>query len=414
MQFKKVVDVHAGMDRQGRLCKLQGLVIHRQNINGVVRERLLRVSNNGPADEEVFTTSFGTNVTMGTITTAGARELCAGTHTYNDLPLVLMSRDYSNLFHTFGTQLLPLYTALVRFDLQNVRFKVVFVHDWPAVNSLRPDYESFFLDIYATVSGGVRPQTLGQLPDVVCAETALVGVEPDFLFPFSMWGRMDYTDRHRWAPPMFSGFVDWVLRAYNLQQPDPPAEDASTPGLMLIVTRTAGHSRQMLGSDALAEHARQQGWHVQAMDIGVLSMREQLELIMSASVFITVHGAAITLAAFLPVRAVVLELMPVGFGSPGSTGLNLHFYNGYANWLDAASVSHVVWHDQHGERAPGGTEADWERVCGKDSNVVLTDDAVREVFSAVETVWQTPPGARQRGKVTYLNQPQPCLREHAL
>ena len=30
-------------------------------------------------------------------------------------------------------QLLPLYLALVHFDLQNVRFKAVFIHDWAFV-----------------------------------------------------------------------------------------------------------------------------------------------------------------------------------------------------------------------------------------------------------------------------------------
>ena len=54
---------------------------------------------------------------------------------------------------------------------------------------------------------------------------------------------------------------------------------------MLIVTRTAGRSRQVGGSNALAEHARQRGWHVQLMDTSTLSIREQLEVFMAASIW---------------------------------------------------------------------------------------------------------------------------------
>ena len=388
----------AGMEREGRLCKLQGLIFQRLTISGKVREQLLRVSNLESAEEEIFTTSFMGNVSMGTITEAKARELCAGAPTYSDVPLVILSRDHSNLFHTFGSQLLPLYTALVRFDLQNVKFKTVFMHDWPSVHG---GYESRFLGVYEAVSGGVRPQTLGQLPDVVCAETAVVGVEPKYLFPIAYDSRLDYTsDTLRWAPVTFSGFKEWILKAYGLVQPEPRGE----LGLVLIVTRTAGHTRQMQGSEALAEHARQKGWGVQMMDISTLSVREQIELVMTASIFISVHGAALTLAAFLPVSAVAVELMPVGFG----TTQNLDFYYGYSNWLDVASVSHVVWHDEFVQRAVGETEADWKSVCGKQAHVLLDDAAVVGIFTAAEQLWHTHSRDRERGKVWYLNEPVEC------
>ena len=394
------------MNRQGRLCKLQGLVIQRQNSSGEVREQLLRVSNLELAEDEVFTTSHMANVSMGTITEAEGRELCAGAHTFSDIPVVIMSRDLCNLFHTFGTQLLPLYTALVRFDLQNVRFKLVFVHDWPYVHG---EYERKFLEIFETVSGGVRPETLAQLPDVACAETAIVGVEPQHLFPLPYDIRLerDYAGRFSWASSIFRGYVDWILRAYDLQLPDFSEEDAAEQGLVLIVTRTAGHSRQMRGSDALAEHARQMGWRVQTLDISTLSIREQLEVVMTASIFISVHGAALTLAAFLPVRSVAVELMPVGFGSAANTD----FYYGFANWLDVASVSHIVWHDQLVPNGSSGIDVDWGSVCGKQAHVQLTSDAVKDIFSAAEEVWHSHPGDRQKSKVWYINEPQDCSRD---
>ena len=371
--------------------------------DGEVRQQLLRVSNLGSAEDEVFTTSYGGNVSMGAVTEAEARELCASAHTHSDVPLVIMgtSGGRPSLFHTLGSQLLPLYAALVRFDMQHVKFKTVFVSGWPGVQG---EHESKFLGVYEAVSGGLRPDALEDLPDVVCAETVIVGIEPQHLFPFDSHARLDYTGRHRWAPVLFSGYVDWVLSAYRLEQPDVSDEDAPERGLVLIVTRTAGHSRQLGGSSALAEHARARGWRVRTVDAGALSIREQLEAVLTASIFVSVHGSAMTLAAFLPARAVAVELMPVGFGVPG----NCDAYFGFANWLDVASVSHIVWHDQQGMRDPfGGAAAGASAKCGKQAHVLLDNAAMVEVFGSAEKVWQTHPRDRQ-STVSYLNGPQKC------
>ena len=215
-------NLSTGLERAGRLCKLQGLVIQRTNVSGEVRQQLLRVSNLGSTEEELFTTSLHSNISMGAITEAEARELCANAQTY-DVPLVITSRDHSNLFHTMGSQLLPLYAALARFNLQHVKFKTVFVNDWPRVHGNGD--ESSFLGVYEAVSGGVRPETLEQLPDVVCAETVIVGIEPQYLVPFDYNKRLEYgVGRHRWASVLFSGYIDWVLSAYRLEQPDVPDE----------------------------------------------------------------------------------------------------------------------------------------------------------------------------------------------
>ena len=51
---------------------------------------------------------------------------------------------------------------------------------------LRGEYESRFLTVYEAMSGGVPPEEVAFLPDVVCAETAIVGIEPESLLPFSL------------------------------------------------------------------------------------------------------------------------------------------------------------------------------------------------------------------------------------
>ena len=313
-------------------------------------------------------------------------------------------RDHSNLFHAFATQLLPLYIALVRFGLENARFKLVFVHDWASVKELTPQYEARFLGAYEVVSGGVPPEEISHLPEVVCAETAIVGIEPQLLYPFSYFWKVDYlTEMHAWVPRLFPGFVDWVVSAYRLLPVLSDEEAPTEQGLVLIVTRTAGQSRQMQGATALAEHARGRGWRVQTIDISMLSIREQIELFMNASILIGVHGAALTLAAFMPVRGVAVELMPYGFGG------SQHFdcYHCFENWLGMASISHITWHDQH--QAPGEADAaPWGSVCGKQAHVFLDAAAVLEVFSAAEKLWHTHPADRQKAKVWYLNEPQEC------
>ena len=362
----------------------------------------MRVSNLGPAagDDEVFTTSTGANLTMGTVTLAEARALCARAgHMLGDVLLVVMSRDHSNRFHVFSTQLLPLYIALARFGMQNVRFKLVFYKDWASVKEVRPEYEAVFLGAFEAVSGGVPPEELVHLPDIVCAETAILGLEPELLYPFHLFHRLDFSGARSWVPRLFPGFVDWVLSAYRLSPVLSDEEVATTPGTVLIITRTAGQSRQMRGSSALAEHARQRGWHVQLMDISTLPIREQIRVFQTASILIGVHGAALTLAAFMPARAVMVELMPHGYGN------SEHFdcYYCFSNWLEIAGISHVVWHDQR--QAPG---AERRSGCSKQAHVVLDSDAVVEVFSAAEKVWHTHPADRRTGKTWYLNEPQEC------
>ena len=54
------------------------------------------------------------------------------------------------------------------------------------VKRLRGEYESRFLTVYEAMSGGVPPEEVAFLPDVVCAETAIVGIEPESLLPFSL------------------------------------------------------------------------------------------------------------------------------------------------------------------------------------------------------------------------------------
>ena len=59
---------------------------------GDVRQRLLRVADIGPAvEEEMFTTSLHSNISVGTITQAEATALCARAgQSYTDTVLVVM------------------------------------------------------------------------------------------------------------------------------------------------------------------------------------------------------------------------------------------------------------------------------------------------------------------------------------
>lgn len=127
-------------------------------------------------------------------------------------------------------------------------------------------------------------------------------------------------------------------------------------------------------------------------------MEEQLRVLLKASLLVTVHGAGMAMAAFLSPRAVAVEMMPFGFSTD--------FYYGYANWLDMASVSHVVWHEQDSMRHIGMVGADVAGVsqpCGKNADVYVTEATAADMLKMAHLIWMTP--LSQRKQTTYLNRP---------
>ena len=91
-------------------------------------------------------------------------------------------------------------------------------------------------------------------------------------------------------------------------------------------------------------------------------------------------------------------------------GFTTDFCHGYANWLDLAGVSHIVWHEQESVqhigadiRVDGVEVAGVSQPCGKNTDVFVTEVAAAEMLQMAHLIWQTPLG--QRTQTTYLNRP---------
>ena len=110
----------------------------------------------------------------------------------------------------------------------------------------------------------------------------------------------------------------------------------------------------------------------------------QLRALLKASLLITVHGAAMVMAAFLLPGAIAVEMMPLGFTTD--------FHHGYANWPDMASVSHVVWHEQGSMQHIGIIGADMAGVsqpCGKYADGLVTEAFAADMLQTAHLIWMT-------------------------
>lgn len=192
-------------------------------------------------------------------------------------------------------------------------------------------------------------------------------------------------------------FVAWVLQGFGLIQGD----GHSDPPKLLIFERGATDRRQLHGVQLLEEFALSQEWAVQRIMPSTTSIEDQLKAVISASMLVTIHGAAFALAAFLPRKAVAVELMPYGF-VPGED-----FYAGYANWLDMAGISHMVWHEQDVAHhvSQDDDAANGIIRCGKHSDLWLGLHDATHICEAAYRTLTTPLRMRTAGEVINMNRP---------
>ena len=283
---------------------------------------------------------------------------------------------------------------------------MIFTREWQPEG--KPEHlqqnQTRLLDIFRTVSGGVKPLSLSSMEaHTLCGHTAIIGMEGGRLFKFGYDHREDYMDRYPESRDVFGEFLQWFLAAYGLMKPE-ALQELHVP-TVLLVERGEDEHRRIRGAENFEDYARSQSWHVRRLNCRVAGMEEQLKALLKASLLVTVHGAAMAMAGFLPPRAVAVEMMPFGFTTD--------FYHGYANWLDMASVSHVVWHEedsmQHIEMI-GMDVAGVSQPCGKNADVFVAKADAAKMLQAAYLIWRTP--LRHREQTTYLNRPavQQCSK----
>ena len=277
--------------------------------------------------------------------------------------------------------------------------QVIFTREWQPEG--KPQHlqqnQTLLLDMYKRISGGIVPLPLSDIKErTLCGHTAIIGLGSGRLFTFGYNHREDYTSKHPESRDIFKGFLQWFLASYGLMKPEALQEEQVPT--MLLLERGEDEHRRIRGTRHFEGYARLQGWHVRRLDCRVASMEEQLRALLKASLLVTVHGAGMAMAAFLSPRAVAVEKMPFGFTTD--------FYYGYANWLDMASVSLVVWHEQESMQHIGTVGADVAGVsqpCGKNADVYVTEATAADMLQMTHLIWLTPLSKREQ--TTYLNRP---------
>ena len=168
---------------------------------------------------------------------------------------------------------------------------------------------------------------------------------PDAAHPPGAVWKPDPTDRRALFRPFAAR-----MHAALLQQGGMPAaakaEAAAAVGgggPLLLVQRPAGMDRRLLNerglANALGEALGPRGPRVQLQNFGLLSTREQLSLVASATGLVGVHGAGLVWNLFLPEGAVLVELL-------NRMGTN-EYYANHCRWTHRP---YVVWQNNESSR----------------------------------------------------------------
>lgn len=118
---------------------------------------------------------------------------------------------------------------------------------------------------------------------------------------------------------------------------------------------------------------------------------EQIPLIANTDFFISMHGAALAFAAFLPARSVVIEVLPIGFD-----------YCMFHRCLAHNTIWIQLVHDQHESQRSNGWDERGQTAWHSSRNVDITHvlNLLREATSTRNSSLMSCPGARQAGAPT--------------
>ena len=88
------------------------------------------------------------------------------------------------------------------------------------------------------------------------------------------------------------------------------------PKRVVIAARKANENRRLGNTQELASSLRSKGFNVSVATFGDMTFEEQLLMVADAKVLVGVHGSDLVNMLFMPLRAVVIEVLPLVLGVP--------------------------------------------------------------------------------------------------
>ncbi|XP_042027338.1 alpha-1,3-arabinosyltransferase XAT3-like [Salvia splendens] len=261
------------------------------------------------------------NITTLTITTQLNPPPC--THTF-DIPAILFSTGgYPNVFHHFSDVLIPLYLTSLEFRPNSVAFLVV---------DTSPEFISKYKLILKALSNDeiIKTTNNNNYNKVLCFQRVIAGLRShnDLALP----PKNPITD-----------FTAFLRETYSLEKDiiDMCEKKRRRPRLLLV---SREETRRLRNEREVAKVARELGFEASVRGIGpedALVAR----MVNAFDVMVAVHGAGITNMMYLPERAVLVQIVPVGLAGLGrvfyeepSRGMNLRYLE-YRVSVEESSLS---------------------------------------------------------------------------
>lgn len=255
-----------------------------------------------------------------------------------DVALIANRFNPDNLMHALHDDLLPLYYTLRQFPGLARRARPVFMEDWPEGARFQPLYE-----LLSPRPPLLRAQ-LKALGRLLCFPRAVVG-----LSKVPTWYQYGFVQpQGPKANILVSGheirrFAGFMAEKLNASRAGPPLGEA----YILVFSRT--QNRLILNeAELLLALAREFGMKTVTVSLEDHAFADVVRLVSNASMLVSMHGAQLATALFLPRGAALVELFPYAVNpdhyTPYKTlaslpGMDLH-YVAWRNTAPENSVTH--------------------------------------------------------------------------
>ncbi len=312
-------------------------------------------------------------------------ELCGMEHEV----VVVLYRNFKNIFHLLMDQLLPYALALREFGLQDIQTKLI-VMDSPNFHGHRADVFEMLDHVWSDITGHDPIDWENVLEESFCAKQILF-VQPGRRFKFETNFVQDLQTVQE-LRPAFLWFSAWVKTRLGVEN-----AHAKRGTCAILLDRSRAGYRRLLHSASVMQALQDREWNASLLHFEDLTFSEQVQALASADVLIAPHGAAMANLMFMPPWAVVVELRPHGFGNR-----SVDFWQGYGNLARAARRSYIAWHDPFHMATPSDHKG---YVDFKDSDVAIGQESLASILDVVVSLLDMPLTHRNFDETIDMNVP---------
>ena len=325
--------------------------------------------------------------------------------------VVLGTRDWPNIFHIYYEQLWPIYALLAPWNLTNGDRPITaavmnffeleqkdngYEHAAPN-HSLVVLWEQLFnaraIDLVAHSSQGFTARTL------IAGNPKMWSMA----VPYNQYSPLPLVHQYRSS---FLSFIAWIKGRFNSSNHAPPDYvNRSRRLVAVVISRIRTDFRSLVNQAevvALFEAHNITTWVAHFENI---TFSQQVQILASADIFLTVHGAATSQLPLIPQWAVMIELKALGFGGNDSDFQSMDFQAGYCNLAKLSMRSLIQWHNRNSSNS-------WPSNVIKNSNMRLSiPDADTIIQKAIEVV-HTRPGQRDFDQEKCIRMNEPVAVSH--